>query len=313
MVRSIDTQFNGLDSDKIQTAAITPAKTTADGVCANFASGKTASYVIHVGEGVDATALSEWADLGSITTTPGCLYAPQTAITHGTAFGDAEFSVMGDKKMKLVWSPASNMALYKATTNIPLALDKGVLVAVAPDWSMGGSPNMLDELRAAKKVSDEKWKGRLTPRMLVEMGTKNAATVLALQDRLGTIKKGYIADLFVVPKAGNDAYDAILAAQSKDVELTMIGGKVLYGDEALRPIAAFGPACEPLDLCGTKKFACVAVPGSTGDKLNQSFADIKNLLDAALTELDQARVTVGNKTDGLKFSPVAPLANCPAQ
>lgn len=313
LARSIDTQFNGLDSDKVQTAAITPSRATADGVCANYAAGKTAAYLIHVGEGVDAKSLAEWADLGAATTNPGCLYAPQTAITHGTAFGDAEFSAMKEKGMKLVWSPASNMALYNATTNVALALDKGILVALAPDWSMGGSPNLLDELRVAKKVSDDKWKGRLKPREIFEMATKNAATVLALGDRLGTIKKGYEADLFVVPKAasGGDAYDAVLAAHAKDVRLTMIAGKVIYGDASLKQIAAFGDACEDLDLCSAKKFVCVAVPGTQTDKLGQKYADIKALLDAALKELDEARVTVGAKTDGLKFSPLTPLAACP--
>lgn len=312
LARSIDTQFNGLDSDFVQTAAITPSMSAADGVCKNFASGKTKAYVIHVAEGVDDKALGEWAKLGSITTMPGCLYAPQTAITHGTALGDAEFTTMAEKGMKLVWSPASNMALYQKTTNVPLALDKGILVAVAPDWSMGGSPNMLDELRAAKKVSDDQWGGRLKAKDLVTMGTKNAATVLALQDRIGTIKKGMLADIFVVPKAGADAYESILAAHSKDVRLTMVGGKVIYGDDALRPIAAYGSACEELELCGVKKFACVAVPGgSAQDKLNQKYADILNLLEGALKELDEVRVTVGGKTDGLKFSPIAPLANCP--
>ena len=311
LARSIDTQFNGLDSDLVQTAAITPSATTANGVCSNFASGKTKSYVIHVGEGTDQRALNEWTELGTITTTPGCLYAPQTAITHGTAFGDPEFSTMAEKGMKLVWSPASNMALYQKTTNIPLALDKGILVAVAPDWSMGGSPNMLDELRAAKKVSDDQWNGRLKAKDLVDMGTKNAATVLALQDRLGTIKKGYIADLFVVPKAGADAYESVLAAHAKDVRLTMVGGKVIYGDDSLRPIAAYGDACEEIDLCGVKKFGCVSVPGTQTDKLNQKWIDITTLLEAALKELDEVRVTVGGKTDGLKFSPLAPLAACP--
>jgi 5-methylthioadenosine/S-adenosylhomocysteine deaminase len=311
LARSIDTQFNGFETDFVQTAAITPSAATANGVCANYATGKTKSYIIHVAEGTDQRALNEWTELGSITTTPGCLYAPQTAITHGTALGEAEFTTMGEKGMKLVWSPASNMALYAATTNVPLALDKGILVAVAPDWSMGGSPNMLDELRAAKKVSDEKWGGRLKPKDLVTMGTKNAAIVLAMQDRIGTIKKGLEADLFVVPKAGADAYESILAAHAKDVRLTMIAGKVIYGDEALRPIAAFGPACEDLELCGVKKFACVSVPGTQTDKLNQRWADITTLLDAALLELDEVRVTVGGKTDGLKFSPIAPLAYCP--
>ncbi len=311
LARSIDTQFNGLDSDKVQTAAILPSKSTADGVCSNYASGKTAAYLIHVGEGTDGKALGEWTTLGTLTTTPGCLYAPQTAITHGTAFTQAEFTVMKDKGMKLIWSPASNMALYNATTNVPLALDNGILVALAPDWSMGGSPNMLDELRAARKVSTEKWNGRLSPRDVVEMGTKNAAIVLGLGDKLGVIKKGYLGDLFAVRKTGGDAYDAVLAAYPKDVWLTMVAGKVIYGDEALRTVAAYGPACEALDACGAPKFLCAAVPGTQTDKLNQTFDQIKGLLEGALKELDEARVTVGGKTDGLKFSPLTPVVSCP--
>ena len=308
LARSIDTQFNGLDTDKIQTAAILPSRTTADGVCRNYADGRTVAYLVHVGEGVDQKALNEWTQLGTLTTTPGCLYAPQTVITHGTAFGAPEFATMKEKGMKLVWSPASNLALYNATTNVPLALDNGIVVAVAPDWSMGGSPNMLEELRAARKVSVEKWNGRLSAKDVVEMGTKNAATVLGLGDRLGIVKKGYLGDLFVVRKAGADAYEAILAATPKEVRLTMIGGKVIYGDESLRPLAAFGPACEKIDACGAEKFACVAVPGTQTEKLQQTFEQIKGILDGALADVDTARAAATN--DGLKFSPLTPAVHC---
>ena len=123
-------------------------------MCANYTSGKTAAYLIHIGEGIDQAARDEFAKLGTLTTTSGCLYAPQTTITHGTSFTATEFATMKTKDMKLTWSPASNVALYGATTNIPLALDNGIIVSLAPDWSMGGSQNMLDELRFAKKLSD---------------------------------------------------------------------------------------------------------------------------------------------------------------
>jgi 5-methylthioadenosine/S-adenosylhomocysteine deaminase len=311
LVRSVDTQFNGLGSDKIQTAAILPAKTTADGVCRNYADGKTTSYLIHVGEGTNAKALAEWANLGTLTTTPGCLYAPQTAITHGTAFGAAEFATMKEKGMKLVWSPASNIALYGATTNIPLALDNGIVVALAPDWSMGGSPNLLDELRAAKKWSDEKWGGRLTTQMLVEMETKNAATVLGLGDRIGTIKPGYQADLFVVRGDKTKPYDAIVAATPKDVRLTLVGGKAIYGDEGLRALAAFGPACEALDACGAQKFVCASVPGSQTEKLTQTVEQIKGFIDCAICEIYTARNGAG--LTGAKFAPLPPLVSCGAK
>jgi hypothetical protein len=257
---------------------------------------------------VDQRSRDELTKLGTLTTTPGCLYGPQTVITHGTAFDAPEFQTMKDKGMKLVWSPASNIALYGATTNVALALDHGIVVAIGPDWSMGGSPNMLDELRAARKVSVEKWNGRLTAKDVFEMGTKHAATVLTLNDKIGTLKKGLLADLFVVKRGSGDAYDAVLGAAPKDVRLTMVGGHVIYGDESLRGIAAFGSACEALDVCGAAKFACVAVPGTQTDKLNQTFDQIQGLLASALQEVDVARATA--TTDGFKFSPLTPLVAC---
>ncbi len=307
IARSIDTQFNGLDGDFIQTAAIFPSKATADGACRNFADGKTKAYLVHVGEGVDQKSRDELTKLGELTTTPGCLYAPQTVITHGTAFGATEWALLKANGMKLVWSPASNMALYNETTDIPAALDAGIVVALGPDWSMGGSPNMLDELRAAKKVSDTKWNGRLTAKDVVTMATKSSATVLALDDKMGTIKKGYLGDLFVVKGDRSKPYDAILAATPKDVRITMIGGKVHYGDEELRALAVFGNACDEIDACGAKKFVCTAVPASTENKLGQTFEQIQTALENALKDVDEARAVVG---DGLKFAPLTPVITC---
>lgn len=307
LARTIDTQFNDLETDKIQTAAITPSKTTADGVCANYTSGKTAAYLIHVGEGKtgDPKSLAEFTDLGTITTTPGCLYAPQTAITHGSSFGATEFATMKSKGMKLTWSPASNIALYGTTTNIPLALDNGILVSLAPDWSMGGSQNMLDELRFAKKYSDDNWSGRLTSRDIVDMATKNAAVVLGLSDKIGTIKKGMLADIMVVHGSRTAPYDAVTAASAKDVVLTLVGGKALYGDAELRAVGAGGPSCESFDTCGTPKFLCAAEALAT-DKLNQTYAQMKDILEAAMKDIDVARPAA----IGGNFSPVAPVVAC---
>ncbi|MDB4938862.1 MAG: S-adenosylhomocysteine deaminase [Labilithrix sp.] len=308
LARAIDTSFNGLDVDKVQTAAILPSKTTADGVCRNYADGKTDAYLIHIGEGVDQRARDEFTKLGALTTTAGCLYAPQTAITHGTSFTATEFASMKAKDMKLTWSPASNIALYGATTDIPLALDNGVLVSVAPDWSMGGSQNMLDELRFAKKHSDTKWSGRLSAQDLFTMATKNAAIVLGLTEKIGTIKKGMMADLFVVHGTRTAPYDAIVSASAKDVALTMVGGKVLYGDADLRAIGAGGAACETFDTCGSEKFLCVAEPGRA-DKRDQTYKQIRDVLEAAMKDIDGARPA----GIGGNFSPVAPVVGCNAK
>src|SRR5204862_6128769 len=114
LARTIDTTFNDLaNGDKIQTSISVPATATAQGVCNNFASGATAAYVVHVGEGVDATALNELATFAG--RAGGCLMSPHTTIVHGAAFGLPQFMQLAQANMRLVWSPKSNVFLYGST------------------------------------------------------------------------------------------------------------------------------------------------------------------------------------------------------
>lgn len=305
LTRSIDTAQNGLGSDKIRTSALfPPSKSTGDSTCAAMASGAANAFLIHVGEGVDAKALKEFSTLGSLTTKPDCLYAPQTTITHGVAFTSNEFGIMAAHGMKLTWSPASNVALYDATANIPAALKAGVTVALAPDWSMGGSQNLLDELRFADAWDNAHWNNRLQPKDLVDMVTVNAAEVVGMSDRLGQIKQGYIADLFVVSGSASNPYGAILAATPHEVELVMVGGQVLYGDVAYESVAPGLPGCETVSICAKNKFLCVAT-ATTTDKLNQTYAQIQSALQEALVTADKQ-----TPSDGWNFAPLTPLVTC---
>ena len=305
LARTIDASQSGIPQDKIQTSALfPPSRPAADGVCANFASARTDAYLIHVGEGTDARSLAEFLRLGTASTTEGCLYAPQTAITHGTAFTATEFTQMAAAGMKLTWSPASNVALYGATTNVPAARAAGVTVTLAPDWSMGGSQNLLDELRFASAWDDAHFGNVLTPKDLVVMTTSNAAAALALEGRIGSIRVGGLADLMVVARAGTDPYASIVAARPKDVRMTMVGGKILYGDPALRPAMPALPGCETIDICGAPKLACVA-EATTTSKLGQPYTEIKSALEAAMLDVDAL-----TPADGFSFAPLAPLVNC---
>lgn len=311
LARTIDQSPNGLGADKVQIATLFPDVSAADGVCTNFADGDTAAYLIHVAEGVDPTAKKEFATLNTVTTTDGCLYAPQTAIVHGTALDDADFSTMAAHQMSLVWSPRSNVFLYGAgtdltkTANIPLALSKGINVALAPDWSIGGSQNLLDELRFADQVDNTVWGNVLTPKMLVQMVTTHAARVLGLQAVLGSIEVGKKADLMVIGGNRCTPYDALLASTPSDVRLVMVGGKALYGDAALQALGPAIPGCEAMNVCGTDKFVCVAAASQTAtDKFGQTFADIQTTLSAALSDYDALNLT------GWDFSPVTPVVRC---
>lgn len=303
MARSIDTE-NDLPVDHVQTATIFPSNDAADGVCTNFGDGDTEAYLIHVGEGVDQTARDEFADLQTVGSNDGCLVSEETTIIHGTAFLEAQLGTMGAAGMGLVWSPKSNVFLYgggtdtSKTTDIPGALAEGILVSVAPDWSLGGSVNMLDELRFADYVDDVEWGDVLSPRDLFEMATINPAIQMRYDQWIGSLEVGKRADLFIIRENAADPYQALLETLPRDVTLVMVDGKVLYGDASLEPLGPTGNTCETLDVCCASKFACIA-EGSAQDKLNQTFAEIESTLTDALGAYDP------------QFLPLAPLVRCP--
>ena len=305
LTRTIDQTPNDLGADHVQVATLFPSTSAADAVCSNFASNSTHAYLIDIAEGTDATALSEFTTLGTITTVDGCLYAPQTAIVHGTALGDAQFTTVAAAGMSLVWSPRSDITLYGQTANIPLARSKGINVALGSHWSITGSHNLLSALRYADQIDNASWGDVLTASDLVEMVTTHAAKTLGLGDVLGSIEVGKKADLTVVKGTCEAPWADLVKAGSRDIRLVMVGGIPLYGDTSLQAAAPANPGCESLDVCGLSKFVCVAESGGTAsNKFGQTLTDISSALSDALGAYDALNLTP------YAFSPIAPLADC---
>jgi 5-methylthioadenosine/S-adenosylhomocysteine deaminase len=186
------------------------------------------ALVMHVAEGTDAVAQEQFDFLQS-----QHLLNPKGVLIHGVSLGASDFQTMATTGTALVWSPRSNLELYGETANIGAALDAGVEIALAPDWALTGSSNMLDELKVAARWNREKLGGRLTDRQLVEMATSAAAHAVGVHDEVGTLAPGLRADLLVVSGDLNDPYGAVVGATAGDVQLVMIGGVPLYGARGL--------------------------------------------------------------------------------
>lgn len=227
----------------------------------------TRSFVVHIAEGLPTHGPSRHEF--QILKQKGLLRS-ETAIIHGTAFGAAEFAEMGAAGTKLIWSPQSNRVLYGQTTQIPLALQHGVLVSLAVDWNPSGSDDLFDELRVAADFNDEQFGGVIEETEWIRMITVNPARALALDTLIGRIAPGFKADLTVLRAQHENPYRSLLANHPQDVEMVWIGGELLYGRESL--VQRFRPnQCEALEANGMKKRLCVVdtvnpVPGS-GDSL----------------------------------------------
>jgi hypothetical protein len=307
LARTIDQNSNDLGADYIQTATLFPTTSAADQVCANFSANSTHAYLVSIAEGTNDSARQEFAQLGTVTTSDSCLYAPQTAIVHGTALGDSELTTMASAGMSLVWTPRSDMILYGQTADVPLALSKGVNVALGANWSISGSHNVLALLRDADAVDNADWGDMLSAYDLVQMVTTRAAHALALDDVLGSIAAGKKADLAVVAaNTCSTPWSSLVHAHARDISLVLVGGVPLYGDAALQAAAPALPGCEAIDVCGAAKFACVAeAGGNASNKFGQTLAEIAGNLSLGLADYDALGLTQW------EFSPLTPLVDCP--
>jgi 5-methylthioadenosine/S-adenosylhomocysteine deaminase len=203
--------------------------------------------LVHVGEGspddlesgVEFYALKGRGFLGA-----------HTAVVQGTALTADNFRQMHAAGTALIWSPRSNLELYGVTTNVGAALQEKVTVALAPDWSPTGSTNTLAELAYANRYSREHMNGTLTEEQLFRMGTEIPAKIARIQQFVGTIEPGRYADLFVLRGDSAQPFTALANAKPQDVQLVLIGGVAMYGNEAL--MSSFKAQVEAVDVCGEK-------------------------------------------------------------
>jgi 5-methylthioadenosine/S-adenosylhomocysteine deaminase len=207
------------------------------------------AFYVHLAEGMreDEKSRAEFAKLKGFEA-----LLPQTIIIHGIALTPAELGEAADVGAKLVWSPQSNLRLYRQTTDVKAALDAGLPVCLGADWMPSGSMSLLAEMRVA--ANEMRSQGiDVEPQMLVEMVTTTAAEVAGLGDNLGRLREGRPADIVVLSRLAEDAFDSVLLSDPHDVDMVMIGGDVTYARQDwldqvapaatapnLRPVIAWG-------------------------------------------------------------------------
>ena len=238
---------------------------------AKIAGGAVNASMIHLCEGIDATAraqFAQWRDWGMLDET--------TAIIHGAALQPADFAQMAAAGAKLVWSPMSNMKLYGGTANVKAAKDAGVVIGLAPDWTPSGCFNILEELGYAWELNSTMFSNAFSAREMTEMVTLNNAKCAGLERQYGQIAPGFKAGLCVIEGDPSDPYASLIHARPPSVLLTIVDGTPRYGDPSL--MAALGAAGESLDVKGRSKKINVAVNHPFLDYSGQTFSQIQAAL-----------------------------------
>lgn len=169
---------------------------------------------------------------------------PRFSAAHGIWLDDGEIELIAATGGTIAHNPGSNLRLGNGIADIRRAVAAGVPVGVGTDGSSSSdNQNMFEAMRLAAFASrafsrpPEEWVGAAEA---LRMATEGSARVLGMQDRIGRIAPGFLADLVfldlghvnLVPL--NDAVQQLVNAEDgAAVRDVMVGGRFVLRDNAL--------------------------------------------------------------------------------
>jgi cytosine/adenosine deaminase-related metal-dependent hydrolase len=245
-----------------------------DELRAGLLDGSVKRYAPHIGEGVDRDSREEFATLAE-----QGLLGPRTSVIHGTGAGVNELMQMSAAGAALIWSPRSNLALYGETTKVSIAKALGIPIAIGVDWTPSGSFSIGEEMACAESWDDAFLGDVFSAEDVVKMVTRNAALSMGLGGTIGTLEAGAAADLVLIAGNPQQPWTSIAQMAPDAVLMTMVGGRVLFGDPARLPEGLIDASCETLDVCGSPRRLCLAGDGSWSKTVGAVAADLQGQLD----------------------------------
>jgi 5-methylthioadenosine/S-adenosylhomocysteine deaminase len=179
-------------------------------------------FVTHIEEGFDEESLKGIDYLkqyGALT--------EHTVMVHGLGLSDEDLDDIAKAKAHLVTCPVSNYFMFKTIARLKEWFARDINVSLGTDSPMSGSINILEEIKFLKMAYKSKYGEDIDDRTILFMITKNPAKAFRINKDFGYIKPGYIADITIVKFKG-DIYSSIVNAWFNDIEMVIMGGKVVY-------------------------------------------------------------------------------------
>ncbi len=167
------------------------------------------------------------------------VFSRPTTGAHCVWLEEVDYGILKNKGVTVAHCPSSNMKLASGIAPIQKMLDHGISVTIGTDGAASNNNlNMLEEINLASMLQKVSTLNPLAlgPQKLLELACRNGALA---QGRIncGSIQVGNKADLFIVDldkphlQPVHDVLsNMIYSAQSDDICLTMVNGKILYQD-----------------------------------------------------------------------------------
>ena len=275
LVRNIDNETFGTGTDLVFQSVINLNRADLEPYAKHMNDG--AAFVYHLSEGSDPILDREFDDVEAA----GGLQ-PRFLAIHASTLGPDQYGrwAKDGQAGAVVWSPFSNLWLYRATTDVVAARDAGLLVCLGSDWGPSGSKNVLGELKVADLWNRTRLGSAFSDEELCRMVTANPGAALgrAWGDRIGRIAPGLQADLLVTRHRRPDPFRNLIEATERHVQLVLIGGRPAFGNSTLVR-AAGATAPEPIVVSGIHRTVSMLDPAIKD--ADMTWAQVRESLDRA--------------------------------
>jgi len=173
----------------------------------------------------------------------------RTVIAHGVWLDDSDVAILAAHSTGVAHNPSSNMMLASGIAPVVKLLARGVAVGLGTDGPAGSNNDfdMMEEMDLAAKLA--KLAGNdpsaLSAEQVFSMATLNGARALGMQDQIGSLEAGKLADIISVrldaPRA-TPMYDVyaqlVYALKGSDVGDVMVNGRMIVRNRVMTTMNA---------------------------------------------------------------------------
>lgn len=180
----------------------------------------------------------------------GVLNGP-TIVAHGIWLDDSDIGILAARGTGVAHNPSSNMMLASGTAPVTKLLARGVAVGLGTDGPAGSNNDfdLMEEMDLAAKLQKLSTNdpSALPAEQAFSLATLTGARALGMQDQIGSLEAGKLADIISVridaPRA-TPMYDVyaqlVYALKGSDVSDVMVNGRMIVRNRVMTTLDARG-------------------------------------------------------------------------
>jgi cytosine/adenosine deaminase-related metal-dependent hydrolase len=198
------------------------------------------------------------------------LLSSRTVLAHAVWLTDRDIATLSKTRTNISHCPSSNTKLASGIARVPEMLKKGVNVAMGCDGGpSNNSYDMIREMKLAAYIHKVRLSDPMTmpAETILEMATVHGARAIGMQERLGTLEPGKLADIVLVDldsvhmvPNNNHVSDLVYAGCGTDVDTVMVDGRIIMENRNVKTL-------DEREIIGQARERASALLDKTGLKL----------------------------------------------